>query len=196
MSRVPGISLREWMNKNMKDELKSKDVFVRVKIVEQLCEIMRTLSAKNVWLVHRDLKPENIFIDFNNLNKKWDIYIIDFGCANLNYVRGVGTTSYQAPEQIGIKEAGVKINSTIDVFAIGQIFYELLLGWVPVIGKEYTYKLKEIDWIDIPRLPNYLFQMNGMSSLYEIIKKMTVLKSENRLAYGRIITMLKNVRIG
>ena len=43
---------------------------------------MRDISNKYPVLVHRDLKPENIFVNFNKETKKWDIYIIDFGCAN------------------------------------------------------------------------------------------------------------------
>lgn len=196
MSRVPGISLREWIESHKKEGLESKDIFVRVKIIQQLCEIMRDLTNKNIWLVHRDLKPENIYINFNQKLKRWDVYIIDFGCANLNHVRRVGTTNYQAPEQIGIKDSGVKISASVDMFAIGQIFYELLLGRTPVIGVDYAYKAKDTEWKQIPNLPSYLFEINGVVTLYELIQKMTSFKAENRVSFGRAITSLKNVRIG
>lgn len=196
MSKVPGISLRKWMDLHKKDKYVAKDVFVRVKIIEQICEIMRDIVKKNSWLVHRDLKPENIYIDFNKKNNRWEVYIIDFGYANLNHIRRVGTTNYQAPEQIGIKDSGVKINSAVDMFAIGQIFYELLIGLAPVIGVDYTYKAKENEWKQIPKLPDYLLEIKGVQGLYEIIQKMTAFKSESRLAYGRVITYLKNMRIG
>jgi serine/threonine protein kinase len=196
MSQVPGVSLREWINSHKKEVLEPKDIFVRVKIVQQLCEIMRDLTNKNVWLVHRDLKPENIYINFNKKEKRWDVYIIDFGCANLNHVRQVGTTNYQAPEQIGIKDSGVRIDSAVDIFAIGQIFYELLIGRAPVIGEDYTYKAKDTEWKQIPGLPDYLLQINGTTKLYETAQKMTAFKAENRVTFGRAITSLKNVRIG
>lgn len=196
MAQVPGVSLREWLNSHKKDALDAKDVFVRVKIVQQLCEIMRDLTKKNSWLVHRDLKPENIYINFNKKEKKWDVYIIDFGCANLNHIRRVGTTNYQAPEQIGLKDAGVKISSSVDMFAIGQIFFELLLGRVPIVGEDYTYKAKDTEWRHVPEFPEDLLKIKGMPYLYDTVKKMTALKSEQRLTFGRAITSLRNVRIG
>ncbi len=196
MTKVPGTSLRDWMNSHKKDLLEAKDVFVRAKIIEQICEIMRDLINKNNWLVHRDLKPENVYINFNKQNKRWEVYIIDFGCANLNHIRHVGTTNYQAPEQIGIKDSGVKINCSVDMFAIGQIFYELLIGRVPVIGEDYTYKAKEREWKQIPMLPDYLLEIKGVSALYETIQKMTFFEAEKRLTFGRVITYLRNVGIG
>lgn len=196
MTQVPGVSLREWLNSHKKDVLNAKDVFVRVKIIQQLCEIMRDLTNKNSWLVHRDLKPENIFINFNKKEKKWDVYIIDFGCANLNHIRRVGTTNYQAPEQIGIKDSGVRINSAVDIFAIGQIFYELLLGRVPIVGEDYTYKARDTEWRQVPELPEDLLKIKGVTSLCDTVRKMTAFKSEQRLTFGRAIASLRNVRIG
>ncbi len=196
MSQVPGVSLREWINSHKKDVLDAKDVFVRVKIIQQLCEIMRDLTNKNTWLVHRDLKPENIYINYNKKEKRWDVYIIDFGCANLNHVRQVGTTNYQAPEQIGIKDSGVRISSAVDMFAIGQIFYELLLGRAPIVGEDYTYKAKDTEWRQIPKFPEDLQAIRGVTILSDTVKKMTAFKSEQRLTFGRVITSLRNVRIG
>lgn len=196
MTKVPGVSLREWINTHNKEKLDSKDVFVRVKIIQQLCEIMRDLTNKNQWLVHRDLKPENIYINFNKKEKKWDVYVIDFGCANLNHIRQVGTTNYQAPEQIGIKDSGVRINSAVDMFAIGQILYELLLGRVPIVGEDYTFKAKDTEWKRVPDFPEYLMQIGGVISVRDTAKKMTAFKSEQRLTFGRVIALLRNVRIG
>ncbi len=196
MTQVPGVSLREWLNSHKKDVLDAKDVFVRVKIIQQLCEIMRDLTNKNSWLVHRDLKPENVYINFNKKEKKWDVYIIDFGCANLNHIRRVGTTNYQAPEQIGIKDSGVKISSSVDMFAIGQIFYELLLGRAPIVGEDYTYKAKDTEWKQVPEFSENLLKIKGITSLYDTVKKMTAFRSEQRLTFGRAITSLRNVRIG
>lgn len=196
MTQVPGVSLREWLNSHKKDVMDAKDVFVRVKIIQQLCEIMRDLTNKNSWLVHRDLKPENICINFNKKEKKWDVYIIDFGCANLNHIRRVGTTNYQAPEQIGIKDSGVRISSAVDMFAIGQIFYELLLGRVPIVGEDYTYKARDTEWRQVPEFPEELLKIKGITSLYDTVKKMTAFKSEQRLTFGRTIASLRNERIG
>ena len=156
MDTMPGVSLRAWLDKHQRDELQAKDIFIRKCLVIQICEIMRDISNKYPVLVHRDLKPENIFVNFNKETKKWDIYIIDFGCANLNYIRNIGTTNYQAPEQLGIRNTRVSITNKTDIFAIGQIMYEMLLGRVPTIGAEYQYKARQDTWIQIPQLPAYL----------------------------------------
>ena len=196
MDTMPGVSLRDWMDKHQKKELQAKDIFVRKCLVVQICEIMREISKKYPVLVHRDLKPENIFVNFNSNTKKWDVYIIDFGCANLNYIRNLGTTNYQAPEQLGIRNTRVSITSKTDVFAIGQIMYELLLGRVPVIGEDYQYKARQNTWVQVPQLSEYLEEISGVKDLAEIMSKMTAFEIEDRLPYDTIIRNLKNIRIG
>ena len=109
----------------------------------------------------------------------------------------MGTNNYQAPEQLGnIKTAGVRISGAVDLFAIGQVFYELLLGRVPVIGEDYTYKAKESRWQQTPELPEYLLEMNGMASLQKTLQKMTAFAADDRPTFSRAIMTLKNVRIG
>ena len=223
MDTMPGVSLRAWLDKHQRDELQAKDIFIRkclvIQICEimrdisnkypvlvhifirkclviQICEIMRDISNKYPVLVHRDLKPENIFVNFNKETKKWDIYIIDFGCANLNYIRNIGTTNYQAPEQLGIRNTRVSITNKTDIFAIGQIMYEMLLGRVPTIGVEYQYKARQDAWIQIPQLPAYLEKISGVKEMVDIINKMTSFEINDRLTYGDIIRNLKHIKIG
>ncbi len=195
MTKIPGASLRDWIKKHRKDKLDAKDVFVRVKIIQQLCEIMRDLVVKNPWLVHRDLKPENICINLNE-RKKWEAYILDFGSANLNYLRREGTVNYQAPEQIDKYGLGVGINCSVDMFAIGQIFYELLIGKAPIIDVDYTYRAKENEWRSVPKLPDYLLNIDGVTIIYETIIMMTKFNPYERLTFGKAINILNNVRIG
>lgn len=196
MDTMPGVSLRAWLDKHQRDELQAKDIFIRKCLVIQICEIMRDISNKYPVLVHRDLKPENIFVNFNKETKKWDIYIIDFGCANLNYIRNIGTTNYQAPEQLGIRNTRVSITNKTDIFAIGQIMYEMLLGRVPTIGAEYQYKARQDTWIQIPQLPAYLEKISGVKEMEDIINKMTSFEINDRLTYGDIIRNLKHIKIG
>ena len=143
MQKASGDSLRQWINRNKKDAMESKDLFVRTQIIIAICEIMRDISRKYPVLVHRDLKPENIFVRFDRKHKKWRPCIIDLGCADVNYVRNVGTPAYQAPEQQGIRSTSVGITSKTDVFALGQIFYEMLIGEPPLIGTAYTFRTGE-----------------------------------------------------
>lgn len=196
MDKMPGKSLRQWMDNHMSEQLSAKELFVRICLVVQICEIMRDISRRYPVIVHRDLKPENILIDFDKNQKRWKVYIIDFGCANLNHLRNVGTTHYQAPEQIGIRNVGVAINMKTDLFAIGQIMYELLTGKAPHIGEDYTYKARGEQWIKTPEIPAYLTAIKGMDSILRVLTKMTSLKPEDRPTYDRVITELKNTRLG
>ena len=196
MDTMPGVSLREWLEKHQKDELQAKDIFIRKSLVVQICEIMRDICKKFPVIVHRDLKPENIFINFNKNTKKWEAYIIDFGCANLNYIRNLGTTNYQAPEQIRIGNTRVSITSKTDIFAIGQIMYEMLLGRAPIIGEDYQYKARQNSWVQTPRLPEYLEGIPGVMDMTEVINKMTSFDIDDRPSYENIIRNLKNIKIG
>jgi len=196
MQKAPGKPLREWMDRHKKDELTGKDIFLYKCIIVQICEIMLSISRKFPIIVHRDLKPENIYINFNNKNKKWEVYIIDFGCATLNHVRNVGTNNYQAPEQLGMKNTSVSIMNKTDIFAIGQIFYEMLLGKVPVIGEDYLFKARDTSWVEEPALPEYMQSIGGVDSIHKVIQKMTCLNQEDRDPYEKILRNLINIRVG
>ncbi len=194
MKKASGESLRNWADRNKKDVLESKDLFVRTQIIISICEVMRDIARKYPVLVHRDLKPDNIFVRFDRKHKKWRSCIIDFGCANVNYVRNVGTPAYQAPEQQGMRGTSVGITSKTDIFAIGQIFYELLLGDPPLIGTAYTYRSGEKAWTKRPELTTDILALKGGHQLNETLKKMTAFKPADRIIYDKLITELIRIQ--
>ncbi|CCE63372.1 hypothetical protein TPHA_0E02820 [Tetrapisispora phaffii CBS 4417] len=110
--------------------------------VFQLTNAIRYLHKKRI--IHRDLKPENILIDFNNVIK-----ITDFGWSVYNEAGNkrktlCGTIDYLSPELINSKE----YDGLIDVWALGIIAYELIVGTPPFEEdtKELTYKrIKNCD---------------------------------------------------
>ena len=78
-------------------------------------------------VIHRDLKPPNILADDDGNPK-----VIDFGVARAveggqdeNRKEIVGTLQYMSPEQIA---GSANIDTSIDVYALGLILYELLSG--------------------------------------------------------------------
>jgi serine/threonine-protein kinase len=81
--------------------------------------------------VHRDVKPGNVLVD--NVRS----YLTDFGLtkrvasrtALTAAGRTVGTAAYLAPEQI----RGQDVDARTDVYAIGCVLYECLIGDVPFV---------------------------------------------------------------
>jgi tetratricopeptide (TPR) repeat protein len=82
-------------------------------------------AAHDVGIVHRDLKPANIMIDGDD-----QALIMDFGIARSDATTSsgasgiVGTLAYMAPEQA----QGQSVDHRADIYALGMIFRELLVG--------------------------------------------------------------------
>lgn len=80
-------------------------------------------------LVHRDISPQNLLV-----NKDGVVKLVDFGVAKAKTSSSKtqtgavkGKFSYMAPEQI----AGEELDGRCDIFAMGIVLYELLLGVRP-----------------------------------------------------------------
>ncbi|MEZ5545780.1 MAG: serine/threonine-protein kinase [Lysobacteraceae bacterium] len=106
------------------------DVRARVELLLQVCDAVAHAQAQLV--VHRDLKPSNILVDGEGRAR-----VLDFGIARLiddsaeAQLTGTGvrlfSPAWAAPEQI----RGEAVGTAADVFALGAILYELLVGEVP-----------------------------------------------------------------
>ncbi len=106
---------------------------------EQAIELIRKIAEGMAYchknsVIHRDLKPENILISLDDQPK-----IMDFGLALTksahrvtysNLSTTMGTPDYMAPEQID----GQRGDQRTDVYALGIIFFEMLIGHPPFVG--------------------------------------------------------------
>ena len=188
MERMKGVSLREWMRAHPAQNLSRRDVRERLDILLQICRIMKRIYEKHPNVIHRDLKPENILIE-ENRNRSRKVSVVDFGCAGQDRMR-IGTVNYQSPEQTGIFTGNIGISTKNDIFSIGQIGYELFTGEVPVIGRDYLYRLGNNEWTETPSLPRDLMQIPGTDRLDGLLSGMTRLNSEDRPVYSFIIGTL------
>ena len=105
-----------------------------VALIRKIADGMAYCHKNNV--VHRDLKPENILITTDG-----QPVIMDFGLALTkgahrvtysNLSATMGTPDYMAPEQI----EGQRGDQRTDVYALGTILYEMLVGKTPFTGED------------------------------------------------------------
>jgi len=96
-----------------------------IDIARQLCAGLA--AAHDQGVLHRDLKPANVLIDDQGI-----IRISDFGIAisrdSAGRHRLTGTPGYMAPEQL---VEGTQLSERTDVYALGLVLYELLVGKHP-----------------------------------------------------------------
>ncbi|HEU4457799.1 MAG TPA: HDOD domain-containing protein [Methylibium sp.] len=111
--------------------------------VERLLGVCEALAqAHAAGLVHRDLKPSNLLIDAAGQAR-----VTDFGIAVKSGVAALaaGSPRYAAPETI----RGEPPTPRVDVFALGLLICELLLGRALVADKDVPAILKRIAQSDL-----------------------------------------------
>jgi tetratricopeptide (TPR) repeat protein len=104
----------------------------RIDLIAQACEAVA--YAHTMGVLHRDLKPGNVLVDADGRVK-----IVDFGFArvvtmdvsSMHTTSGqiVGTAAYMSPEHT---EGAIRVDARSDVYALGVIAYELLVGRHPL----------------------------------------------------------------
>ena len=121
---------------SFKDILKNKtlDLETLLGVVEKVCRAVHYAHEQGI--IHRDLKPGNIM-----LTPKGEPKVVDFGLARsadgggtvlTNTGMKLGTPLYMAPEQVVGRREG--ITSQTDIYALGAILYEVLVGHPPHTG--------------------------------------------------------------
>jgi serine/threonine-protein kinase len=85
-------------------------------------------------VVHRDIKPDNILFDEDG-----NVALTDFGIATARFHgrltatgRAMGTPHYMSPEQA----MGRLVDGRSDLYAVGLLIYEMLLGHPPFDGED------------------------------------------------------------
>ena len=104
-------------------------------IARQICRGLQ--AAHEQGIIHRDIKPQNVLIDHRG-----EVKLMDFGIARLTEGPEamtqagliVGTPHYMSPEQV----QGKQLDPRSDVYAIGVLLYEMLVGRRPFESTSLT----------------------------------------------------------
>jgi len=188
MELVDGRNLRQVLNR-FKELGQSFPVELAAHIIEQSAGGLNyahtykdKISGDHLNVVHRDISPQNLLVSFEGAVK-----IIDFGIAkattNSEHTRaGVikGKPSYLSPEQI----SGDPIDGRTDLFALGAVFWELLVGRKLFSGDNDLAVLKMIESCTSTVRPPSEFNSNVPKELDAIVLKLLSKSPDKRFQTG------------
>ena len=160
MEFVDGVNLRQLLHGR---RISSREALA---IVPQICDALQ--FAHDQGIVHRDIKPENILLD-----RRGRVKVADFGLAKIvvgqasslssaapesgneldrrdacptteltDAGKVMGTPNYMSPEQI---QAPGEVDHRADIYALGEVYYQMLTGEQPGKKIEAPSKKVQID---------------------------------------------------
>ncbi len=171
-----------------------------VNIVLQALSSLEEAHARGV--LHRDIKPPNIML-YSHMGRRDQIKVLDFGLAksmddpvfnadNPDLTDDevlIGTPRYMSPEQI----RGHRLAPSTDIYSLGLVFYELLVGEKAVMAKSTMNTLaRHINEVPI-RLPD---ELEVEPSLRRIVNQMIEKDVSKRYASASAIMQdLENYKV-
>lgn len=149
MDYFPGNDLKEMISTGL-------PVLKTLKIVKEIASALQYAHLKG--FIHRDVKPQNVFF-----REDGSAVLGDFGIAvqtNLSTQitqsgKVIGTPVYMSPEQA----RGEEIDGRADLYALGVMFYEMLVGEVPFYADDpIAVGIKHVEE-PVPLLPDMLMRL-------------------------------------
>lgn len=132
---IDGITLRQWSTANGRFPL-ALAAEVAVQVLAGLDHVHRR------GLLHRDISADNIMLAYDS-DDRMVAKIIDLGVAkdvssNVDTTQSgmlIGNPKYMSPEQLGELAEGEQLDGRADLYCLGVVLYEMLLGVPPFVSK-------------------------------------------------------------
>ncbi|WP_158542762.1 serine/threonine-protein kinase [Lujinxingia litoralis] len=168
------------------------------RIIDQMLDALHVAHARGV--VHRDLKPENIRIV---AGESMDgagvevVKILDFGIAKIvqpvaevpslldrltESGKAMGTPQYMSPENI----TGDPVTHKADLYAVGLILYEMLVGQAAFAGKTPREVMVSHVRDDAPVLPDE----EGFAAFGRAMAAALIKQPDDRVASARAMRVI------
>ncbi len=186
MELLEGITLTEKIETDG-----SIKIFEALHIMSQMTDALSRIHSKGI--IHRDMKPDNVMLITRGEDSNF-VKLLDFGLARMqNQTRltqtgmVIGTINYMAPEQI----SGKPLSGAMDVYAMGIIFYEMLVGEKPFIGDTTIDIMRQI--MDTDPIEPIRFRFDVPSELNELVLNMMEKESGERPTAFMVLDALNRV---
>ncbi|KAH8307677.1 hypothetical protein KR044_008687, partial [Drosophila immigrans] len=142
--------------------------------IKSLCSALLYLHERDI--IHRDIKPENLLLGHKGVLK-----IADFGWSvhepNSMRMTLCGTVDYLPPEMV-LNQPHTK---NVDLWSLGVLCFELLVGQAPFFSKNYEETYKKILKVEY-KLPEHVSKAAA-----HLISKLLILNPQHRLPLDQVI---------
>lgn len=146
MEHIPGKNLKERIREGL---LLKDSVLVIVRLAKALG------YAHRHGVVHRDIKPTNVLFRDDRSPVLTDFGVAKFQDKGILLHSGdalIGTPSYVPPERVN----GATEDARSDLYSLGALFYEMLLGFPPYMGEDAQATALKHVHEPVPELPEIL----------------------------------------
>ena len=194
---VPFIAMEFLEGTTLTQVMRAEGPFPEARAASILVGVGRALAAAHAkGLVHRDLKPDNIQVQQLSDGEE-HIKVFDFGIAKMQRAAGdtnksmteagvaIGTPQYMSPEQA----MGRRVDHRADLYSLGCILYEMVVGQPPFDGPEIMPILVDQAGTPPPLIPPMLPTGRAPSpALVQLYEGLMHKEPEARPSTAKVVT--------